>query len=160
MIKAVAMDVDGVLTDGHVWLDEDGRETKRVAFLDIMGVSRGRRAGLLFALVSGEAGPSLDKIAAKFGIEEVYSGCKDKAGALRDFSERHGLDHREVCFVGDDVNDIPALEMCGLAVTTADAHPAAKQRAALITSHSGGSGAVRELVDRLLQETEAETDDR
>ena len=86
------MDVDGVLTDGTVWLDEAGRESKRIAFADIMGVSLGRRAGLAFALVSGESGPGLDQIAAKFGIGEVYGGCKDKAGALRDFAARHELD--------------------------------------------------------------------
>jgi 3-deoxy-D-manno-octulosonate 8-phosphate phosphatase (KDO 8-P phosphatase) len=88
-IKAIAMDVDGVLTDGTVWLDEGGREIKRVAFADIMGVSLGRRAGLVFALVSGESGPSLAEIAAKFGIEDVYAGCRDKAAALQDFAGQH-----------------------------------------------------------------------
>ena len=85
------MDVDGVLTDGTVWLDEAGRESKRISFADIMGVSMGRRAGLLFAFVSGESGPSLDQIAAKFGITEVYASCKDKAAAVRDFGARHEL---------------------------------------------------------------------
>jgi 3-deoxy-D-manno-octulosonate 8-phosphate phosphatase (KDO 8-P phosphatase) len=154
-IKAVAMDVDGVLTDGTVWLDETGRETKAISFADIMGVSLGRRAGLLFAFVSGEGGPSLDRIAAKFGISEVYRDCKDKAGALRDFAARHDLELAEVCFIGDDINDVPAMEICGLAVAPANSHAAASAAASVVTTRPGGGGAVREVIDHLLSAAEA-----
>jgi len=149
-IKAVAMDVDGVLTDGTVWLDEAGRESKRIAFADIMGVSLGRRAGLVFALISGEGGALLDAIAAKLGITDTYPGCKDKAAALREFALRHDVGLDEVCFIGDDVNDVSALEICGLAVAPADAHPAALARAAVVTTRPSGGGSVREVVDALL----------
>jgi 3-deoxy-D-manno-octulosonate 8-phosphate phosphatase (KDO 8-P phosphatase) len=149
-IKAVVMDVDGVVTDGTVWLDEVGHETKRISFADIMGVSMGRRAGLLFAFVSGESGPCLDQIAAKFGVSEVYAGCKDKAAAVRDFGNRHELALAEVCFIGDDVNDVSALEICGLGVTPATAHSAALKVAAVVTTKPGGAGSVREVVDALL----------
>ena len=149
-IKAVAMDVDGVLTDGTVWLDETGRESKRIAFADIMGVSLGRQAGLVFALISGEGGALVDAIAAKFGITDTYPGCKDKAAAVRDFAARHDLELAEVCFIGDDVNDVSALEICGLAVAPADAQPAALATAAAVTARSGGAGCVREVVDALL----------
>jgi len=149
-IKAVAMDVDGVLTDGTVWLDETGRESKRVSFADIMGISLGRRAGLHFAFVSGENGPVLDQIAVKFGVLEVYRGCKDKAAALREFASRHDVGLDEVCFIGDDVNDLPAFELCGLAVAPADAQPAARAKADLVTTRPGGGGSVREVVDTLL----------
>jgi 3-deoxy-D-manno-octulosonate 8-phosphate phosphatase (KDO 8-P phosphatase) len=154
-IKAVAMDVDGVLTDGTVWLDGSGAETKAVSFADIMGVSLGRRAGLLFALVSGEGGPSLDRIAAKFGIGMVYRDCKDKAGAVRDFAARHDFELAEVCFIGDDVNDVPALEICGLAVAPANAQATAQAAASMVTTRPGGGGAVREVVDYLLSQAEA-----
>jgi 3-deoxy-D-manno-octulosonate 8-phosphate phosphatase (KDO 8-P phosphatase) len=149
------MDVDGVLTDGTVWLDESGRETKAISFADIMGVSLGRRAGLLFALVSGEGGPSLDWIAAKFGVSEVYRDCKDKAGAVRDFAARHDLELAEVCFIGDDVNDVPALEICGLAVAPANAQAAASAAASIVTTRPGGGGALREVIDDLLSAAEA-----
>lgn len=149
-IKAVVMDVDGVLTDGTVTLDADGRESKRISFADVMGVSLGRKAGLSFALVSGESGGALDHIAAKFGITEVYGGCKDKAAAVRDFVARHDLELAEVCFIGDDVNDVPAFEICGLAVAPAGALPAAVAKASRITSRAGGAGAVREVMDSLL----------
>ena len=149
-IKAVAMDVDGVLTDSTVWLDEAGRESKRVSFADIMGVSIGRRAGLHFAFVSGESGPSLDQVASKFGVLEVYRDCKDKAAAVRDFASRHDVRLDEVCFIGDDVNDLPAFELCGLSVAPADAQPAALAKAALVTTRPGGHGSVREVIDVLL----------
>ena len=149
VIKAVVMDVDGVLTDGTVWIDEAGREMKRVSFADIMGVSIGRRAGLQFALVSGESGPVLDRIAAKFGIGEIYRDCKDKAGAVRAFAERHELSLSEICFIGDDVNDLPAMEICGLSVAPADSHVQARSVAATVTSSGGGAGSVRELIERL-----------
>lgn len=146
------MDVDGVLTDGTVWLDGDGAERKRISFADIMGVSLGRRAGLLFAFVSGESGPTLDGIAAKFGVEAVYSDCRDKASAVRDFAARNDLDLSEVCFIGDDINDVPAMEICGLAVAPAGAHQAARSNASVVTQQSGGHGAVREVIDSLLEE--------
>jgi len=82
-IKAVALDVDGVLTDGTFWWGPDGEEYKRFSFLDIMGVSLGRKAGLVFALISGEDSPLVDRYAAKMGITDVFKGCKDKASALR-----------------------------------------------------------------------------
>jgi 3-deoxy-D-manno-octulosonate 8-phosphate phosphatase (KDO 8-P phosphatase) len=151
-IKAIAMDVDGVLTDGTVWLDAEGRETKRIAFVDVMGVSMARRVGLKLALISGEAGPLLDQVAAKLGITDVYGGCKDKAQAMRDFAARHALDQTDVCFIGDDVNDVEALGACGLAVAPAGAHRSAREAAALVTAQPGGSGAVREVIDRLLDD--------
>ena len=150
VIKAVVMDVDGVLTDGTVWVDEAGRELKRVSFADIMGVSIGRRAGLRFALVSGEGGPVLDQIAAKFGIDEVYRDCKDKVAAVRDFAARHELSLFEICFIGDDVNDVSAMEICGLAVAPGGTPVAGLAPIAVITARPAGNGAVREVIDSLL----------
>ena len=144
------MDVDGVLTDGTVWLDEAGRESKRIAFADIMGVSLGRRTGLIFALISGEGGALFDAIAAKLGITDTYPGCKDKAAAVRDFASRHDLELAQVCFIGDDINDLEALRICGLAVAPADAQPVAVAAAVAVTARTGGAGCVREVVDGLL----------
>lgn len=150
-IRAIALDVDGVLTDGTVLLDAAGHEQKRISFADIMGISRGRRAGLLFALVSGEAGGVLDAIAAKLGVTDVYPGCKDKAGAVRDFAARHHLTLDEVCFVGDDVNDVEAMRICGLAVAPPTAHESALTAATRVTHRAAGAGAVREVVDELIE---------
>jgi 3-deoxy-D-manno-octulosonate 8-phosphate phosphatase (KDO 8-P phosphatase) len=133
-----------------VWLDGAGNETKRISFADIMGVSLGRRAGLIFTLISGEDGAVLDVIAAKLGITDVYPGCKDKAAALRDFAAKHQLDLEEICFVGDDVNDVAAMGIAGLAVAPTGSQRAAQAAATLITAARGGNGCVREVVDKLL----------
>ncbi len=149
-VKAIALDVDGVLTDGGVWWGPDGAEWKRFSFADIMGVSLARKAGLLVALISGEDSPLVDRFASKFNLADVARGCKDKAAALRGFAERNHLALGEICFMGDDVNDLAAMELAGLAAAPADAQPAALRKADLVTRARAGNGAVRELVDLLL----------
>ena len=149
-IRAVALDVDGVLTDGTFIWGSGGEDFKRFSFLDVMGISIGTKAGLVFALISGEDNPLVDRFAQKMGILDVHKGCKDKAAALRDFARRHKLALKEVCMMGDDVNDVPAMEIAGLAVAPPGAHESARRVAAIVTGCRGGHGAVRELVDRLL----------
>jgi 3-deoxy-D-manno-octulosonate 8-phosphate phosphatase (KDO 8-P phosphatase) len=115
-----------------------------------MGLSLASKAGLRIALISGEASPLVDRLAAKLGVTDVYKGCKDKAQALRTLAENHHLHLEEICFMGDDVNDISALEIAGLAAAPADARPAVIAKCAYITLSGGGNGAVREVVDYLL----------
>src|SRR5437879_5993256 len=110
-IKAIALDVDGVLTDGAFWWGPDGQEWKRFSFADVMGVSLARKAGLIVALISGEESPLVDRFAVKMGITDVHKGCKDKSGALREFARRHDLGLEEICFMGDDVNDLGAMAL-------------------------------------------------
>ena len=150
ILKAIALDVDGVLTDGGVWWGPNGEEWKRFSFADIMGVSLARKAGLIVALISGEDSPLVDRFAAKMNLADVAKGCKDKAAALRVFAGRRQLRLEEICFMGDDVNDVAAMEIAGLAAAPADARPAAREKAAIVTAARGGNGAVRELVDRIL----------
>ena len=149
-IKAIALDVDGVLTDGGFWWGPNGEEWKRFSFADIMGLSLARKAGLRIALISGEDSPLVDRLAAKIGATDVHKDCRDKAQALRALAERHHLDLDEICFMGDDVNDLPALEIAGLAAAPADARPVVIEKCDFITKAGGGNGAVREIVDYLL----------
>jgi 3-deoxy-D-manno-octulosonate 8-phosphate phosphatase (KDO 8-P phosphatase) len=149
-IKAVALDMDGVLTDGTFWWGANGEEFKRFSFADVMGVSLGRKAGLLFALISGESSPLVDRFAEKMGIADVYAGCKDKASALHAFAGKHDLDLSQVCFMGDDVNDLAAMELAGLAAAPANAHHLVREKADLVMRRAGGHGAVRELTDTLV----------
>lgn len=148
-IKAVALDVDGVLTDGSFWWGPGGAEWKRFSFRDVMGISRASRAGLIFALISGEENELLTRYARKMNITHVYPGCKDKAAALRSFAESQGLNLAQVCFMGDDINDVSALQLAGLAAAPADAHDAVLAVAQFVTKRPGGRGAVRELLDSL-----------
>jgi len=149
-IKALALDIDGVLTDGCIWWGPAGEEWRRFSFRDVMAVSLACKAGLRVALISGESSPQADQFANKFGLEHVYKGCKDKAAALQHFASSCGFALKEIAFMGDDVNDVPAMELCGLPAAPADAHASAKAVALLVTVRKGGRGAVRELVDYLL----------
>jgi 3-deoxy-D-manno-octulosonate 8-phosphate phosphatase (KDO 8-P phosphatase) len=149
-IRAVALDVDGVLTDGGLWWGPNGEEWKRFCFADIMGVSLARRAGLILALISGEDSPLVDRYAEKMLIRHVVKGCRDKAAALRDFAVAAGVGLSEVCFMGDDVNDLPAMAIAGFSAAPANAAQVVLERAKFVARAAGGSGAVRELIEALL----------
>src|ERR1700722_16334336 len=123
-LRAIALDVDGVLTDGGVWWGPDGAEWKRFCFADIMGVSLATKAGLIVTLISGENSPLVDRFATKMNITDVKKGCKDKASALRAFAARQSLSLDEICFMGDDVNDLGAMEIAGFSAAPANAQPA------------------------------------
>jgi 3-deoxy-D-manno-octulosonate 8-phosphate phosphatase (KDO 8-P phosphatase) len=151
-IRAIALDVDGVLTDGSFWWGPNGEEYKRFHFLDVMGIVRARRSGILFALVSGEDSVLIGRLAKKLGIADVFGGCKDKAATLRDFATRHALEMADVCFMGDDVNDLPALSLAGVSAAPANAHFTVASQVSIITEREGGNGAVRELIDVLVQQ--------
>lgn len=150
-IEAIALDVDGVLTDGGFCLGADGVVSKRFSFRDVMGVSLGRKAGLRFVLISGEDGPILDGLARKLGIEDVRGRCRDKGEALRAYADKECLSLQAICFMGDDINDLSAMEIAGLSACPSDAHSKVKATAAWVMQCGGGRGAVRELVDRLLE---------
>ncbi|MGO8719655.1 MAG: KdsC family phosphatase [Acidobacteriaceae bacterium] len=149
-IRAIALDVDGVLTDGGVWWGPNGEEWKRFSFADIMGVSNACKAGLIVTLISGEDSPLVDRFAQKFQLTDITKGCRDKAGALRLFAERQHLPLAAICFMGDDINDIAAQQIAGLSAAPADAHAAVLAKATFIAKHKGGNGAVRELIDAIL----------
>jgi 3-deoxy-D-manno-octulosonate 8-phosphate phosphatase (KDO 8-P phosphatase) len=149
-VDAVVLDVDGVLTDGSFWWGPNGEEWKRFCFADVMGISIGRKAGLVFGLISGEASPLVDRFAAKMNIEEVHKGCKDKGAALALFAERQNIPLNRICFVGDDVNDLPAFAIAGMSAAPANAQPAVLAAATVRLAQRGGDGAVRELIELVL----------
>jgi len=149
-IKAVALDVDGVLTDGTFIWGINGEEYKRFSFMDIMGVSLASKEGIIFALISGEDNVLVDRFADKMKIVHVFKGIKDKAVALRSFAATNKLSMEQICFMGDDVNDLGALKLAGYSAAPANAHENVKLSVNLITTKSGGNGAVRELLDMIL----------
>jgi D-sedoheptulose 7-phosphate isomerase len=150
-IRAVALDVDGVLTDDTFFWGPDGEEWKRFAFTDVMGVSRATKAGLTFALISGEASPLVDRYAAKMSIAHVFKGAKDKAAALKEYGARLELDMGAIAFVGNDVNDLGAMDLCGLAACPSDAHPSVLARVHYVATKPAGHGAVREVLDLIME---------
>jgi YrbI family 3-deoxy-D-manno-octulosonate 8-phosphate phosphatase len=150
IVDAIVMDVDGVLTDGGFWWSTSGDELKRFCFQDVMGISLGRRAGLSFGIVSGENSPLAERFAQKMSIVEVHLGIKDKGAALRLIAERQGIPLERICFIGDDVNDLSAMEIAGFSAAPANAQPAVLARADWPLRTHGGHGAVRELVEHVL----------
>ena len=149
-IKAIALDFDGVLTDGSFWWGADGAEWKRLSFTDVMGVSLARKAGLIVTIISGEDSPLVSRYAEKMQIHHVIKGCRDKATALREIAALAGIELAEICYMGDDVNDLPAMQIAGFSAAPANAAPDVLAEAKFVAKNTGGNGAVRELIEALL----------
>ncbi|OGI04914.1 MAG: hypothetical protein A2Y25_00625 [Candidatus Melainabacteria bacterium GWF2_37_15] len=151
-IKIIATDFDGVLTDGYVYYSSvSDEEVKRISFKDIMGMSLAVKNGYKVAIISGEKNYIIDRLAAKFKLEDVHQGIKDKLAALTSISEKYGVPLSEICYIGDDINDILALEVVGAAVTVPQANYRVKQvPGVLITQANAGDGVFREVIDSLL----------
>lgn len=154
-IKALITDIDGVLTDGTFWWDTNNLELKRFSFADVTGIPLAMKAGIKIALMSGEssvAGMAIaDRYAKKLKIEDVYKGCHDKAKAVREFADKYKFELSEICFVGDDINDLPAMEIVGLSVAPPNAHDSVLKSVDLVTKHAGGHGVIREVIDILIK---------
>ena len=144
------MDIDGVLTDGTFTWSADGVESKSFSFEDIMGLSRLRAAGMVLALISGESGPLVDRLGKKVQAVFLASDCKDKARALREFSDTSEISLKHMVYIGDDVNDLEALALAGVSAAPANAQPIVKESATLVLDKAGGRGAVRQLAEMLL----------
>lgn len=150
-IKLVALDVDGVLTDGSIHLDADGRELKRFHVADGLGIKHLRDQGLEVAIISGRASPAVAARARELGIAHVHQGVPDKLAVLGQLLEQLGLTPGQVAYMGDDLPDLTVLRQVGFAVAPADARPEALAAARWVTRAPGGQGAVRELAEHLLR---------
>ncbi|MEQ6898202.1 acylneuraminate cytidylyltransferase [Microbacterium sp. KR10-403] len=147
--RAVVTDFDGVHTDDTALIDQEGHELVRVSRSDGMGASLLRRAGIPLLILSTETNPVVRARAAKLQAP-VRHGVTDKAAALRDWAGQLGIALADIAYLGNDVNDLPAMVLVGWPVAVADAHPQVRARARVVLERTGGSGAVRELVDRVL----------
>ena len=153
-ILLLALDVDGVLTDGSVTITRSGEESKGIAFRDLDALARARRAGLRIALVTGEEGPLVMAIAAKAGAEFVLPAAKDKVAALEALSANAAVPLSRICFLGDADRDAMAFPMVGMSLCPADGSRAARRSATRVLGAKGGAGAVEEAVELLLGEGE------
>lgn len=147
-IDCIVYDFDGVMTDNRVLVSQDGTEAVFCNRADGLGVGLIRALGIPQMILSTEANPVVAARAAKLRIPAVQD-CADKGAALARLLDARGLDPRRVLFVGNDVNDLPALRLVGWPVAPADAHPSALAAARLVTRARGGQGVVRELADIL-----------
>ena len=150
-IKALIMDVDGVLTDGRIVIDSNGVESKQFDVRDGHGLKMLDRSGVTLAFLTGRCSPVVSHRAAELGIEIVFQRCHDKLKAYHQIRDRLGLGDHEVAYIGDDVVDIPVLLKVGFAATVADADSELVPIVDWQSSRSGGRGAVRELCRLIMQ---------
>ena len=143
--------MDGVVTDGTVRIDEHGKESKAICFRDLDAIGIGRRAGIEFAFVTGEDTPIAHFMAKRFGVDLAIFGAKDKKAAVENLLLQLGLSADEICYIGDSARDIPAIELAGIGVTVQDGVLAARRAADIVTECRGGTGALLELVETLLE---------
>lgn len=150
MIRLLALDIDGVLTDGRLYLTESGSEMKTLFFRDIDAVYLARREGIDVALITGEDTIMVDVVSEKLGVSVVFRGRKDKEAALRELCADANIFLEEVAYAGDSDRDAAALAVAGRAYAPCDASDRAKAVSIVVTK-PGGAGAVEEMVADLLR---------
>jgi 3-deoxy-D-manno-octulosonate 8-phosphate phosphatase (KDO 8-P phosphatase) len=150
-VELVLFDVDGVLTDGSLYLGDDGQEYKAFHSRDGHGMTMLQEAGVRIGVITGRTSQVVVHRMASLGIEHVYQGRREKLPAFEDLLARLGLSPEVVAFVGDDVVDLPLLTRAGLAIAVADAHPLVVRHAHWKTPSAGGRGAARDVCELVLE---------
>ena len=150
-IKMIGFDVDGVLTDGSLYIGPNGEEFKKFHAVDGLGFKLAEQFGLVICVISGRPSQqTLQRCQKDLGVEEVHVGVKDKLAKAREILQKHNLDMEEFAFIGDDSIDLTLLEQAGLAACTKDAHYSLEKHIHYITDKEGGRGAAREFIDLIL----------
>lgn len=149
-VKLFIMDVDGVLTDGRIFIRDNGEEIKSFHTLDGHGLKMLHKHGIQTAIITGRDAPSVGIRVQQLGIHHYFKGIADKRSCYQQLLAKLGLEEQHCAYIGDDVVDLPVMKHCALAVAVANAHPLVLKHADYITQASGGNGAVREVCDMLL----------
>ncbi|HHN46851.1 MAG TPA: phenylphosphate carboxylase subunit delta [Planctomycetes bacterium] len=150
-LELMLFDVDGVLTDGLIYIDDDGRETKAFCSTDGAGIKALSRMGVATGVITGRRSNVVDIRAAELGMKIIIQGAKDKLDALKQVLADTGLDPFVVGFMGDDLVDLPILTRVGFSAAPANAHPAVKKHVDYVTENFAGFGAAREAVELILR---------
>jgi 3-deoxy-D-manno-octulosonate 8-phosphate phosphatase (KDO 8-P phosphatase) len=150
-IRLLALDVDGVLTDGTIWLSPKGEVTKRFHIRDGLSLMLLRRHGVELAILSGREDAATARRAEDLGIRHVLQGLKKKLPAATSLAKKLGLSLDQVAFMGDDINDVALIGAVGLGCAPADGCHEALEAARFVAPHGGGQGAVRDLAELLLK---------
>ena len=150
-VRWLLLDVDGVLTDGRVHFDAEGREYKSFHVHDAAGIVYWHRSGGMSGFVSGRGGDMVLRRARELGVHEVHLGRTDKGTVLDELVERLGIDLAQVAYVGDDLLDLPVLTRVGLAATVPEGRPEVKAVCHWVAQRPAGFGAVRDVVELLLR---------
>ena len=150
-IELILSDVDGVLTDGGIWYDNQGVEVKAFHIRDGLGIKLWQRAGFRFGVLTARTSHIVKLRAQELGIEIVRQGFENKLPIALDIFREQRLSAEQVCYIGDDLTDLPLIRHVGLGVAVADAAMEVRAAAGYITQTTGGRGAVRELVELVLK---------
>ncbi|MDH5492374.1 MAG: HAD-IIIA family hydrolase [Myxococcales bacterium] len=150
-VRALLLDVDGVLTDGRLHYGAEGEALKVFHVRDGLGIKLLAQEGVPVAVISARRSVPLERRLEELGVREALLGREQKLGALEEVLARLGLEPSEIAYVGDDLVDLPVMRRVGLAITVADGHPLVRAEAAWVTRRGGGQGAVREIADALLE---------
>jgi 3-deoxy-D-manno-octulosonate 8-phosphate phosphatase (KDO 8-P phosphatase) len=149
-VRLVLMDADGVLTDGRIIVLADGNEARAYHARDGLAIRIGQSGGLAFGVVSGRSSKSVEARAKELDFVEIHQHVAAKGACVDEIARRRGLAPEQICFVGDDIVDIPAFRRCGLAVAPNDADPEVFGHVHYVGASDGGRGIVREVVDIIL----------
>jgi 3-deoxy-D-manno-octulosonate 8-phosphate phosphatase (KDO 8-P phosphatase) len=150
-IQLLLMDCDGVLTDGRIWIFENGEEQKGFHTRDGLGIDLWHRAGLRSGIISGRRSSAVETRGRTLGMSFIIQGHENKAQAFADVLEQAGVAPAEVAYIGDDLNDIPLMLQSGLGIAVADAAHETREHAHYVTKAPGGFGAVREVIELILK---------
>lgn len=150
-VRLLVLDVDGILSNGHIIYDANGVEAKYFNVKDGMGVKSLQTVGVKTAIITGRSSAMVDKRAKEMGIDYVIQGRDDKLSALKELLQQLPFELEDCGYMGDDLPDIKALQSVGFSATVSDAHPEVLSRVKMVTTRAGGQGAVREVCDLILK---------
>lgn len=149
-IRLFATDVDGVLTDGGMYWSDSGDQIRKFNAWDGLGLGLLQNAGIVVAFITMDQTSLVSLRAARLGIAEIHQGVKDKLAALKALSLKYDLGFEEIAYMGDDVNDVPALQAVGFSAAPANGREQVRRTVQYVCSANGGEGAVREVADMIL----------
>jgi 3-deoxy-D-manno-octulosonate 8-phosphate phosphatase (KDO 8-P phosphatase) len=150
-IKLLLLDVDGVMTDGGIYLSNSGDEFKKFNIQDGYGITKLRRTGIKLGIITGRISNIVTKRAEELGITEVHQNLENKLEAYEKIKAKWKLSDEEIAYIGDDEFDLSVLERVGFSAAPSDAVPLVKKKVHFVSTRNGGNGAVREVVDLILQ---------
>ncbi len=149
-IKAIFFDVDGVLTDGQIIYDDQGKETKNFNVKDGLIISHLKKAGIITGAISGRESPATAKRCSELKVDFCHQGIVDKGSVFQKLVKHYELKTKQVAFIGDDINDLFIFRNCGLSACPMDAFEYIKAEADVVTRVRGGYGVLREVADLVL----------
>lgn len=151
-IKYFVLDVDGTLTDGSIYYSNDGQEMKQFNIKDGLAIVQAQKCGICFVILTGRESKIVERRMEELNVECVFQGVKDKRKFLLDFFHEENISPKETAYIGDDLNDLAAMSLCGFKACPKDACDEVKQVVDYISEFKAGYGAVRNIIEYILKE--------